>query len=325
MLTIYHSKNMETINSSSFFHYRREKQDFLKIIKNGFSYRYSFEPLGPEFAHSNQDEYIPLMNYMDKGKIVPNRDDYTGIAMPMLCFCDIPIMRAGKHRKNYGEYCIGVDKEMMIGRLKSYINPVFYVSSEDVKSAFEELVRLRRELSLTNEEKTKVRKVSEECKNIKELMDAFKDPSFKEITYKNVRHTKLYLSLMHFMALCKPYTGKNYKGEDVCFYDEREWRVFSYDFGPFKWVYDTTSEEFEKDRAAKNKQLEKTKVLQLLIQPDDIVNIISHIIVSKDDDVPEIINEIMKSPKIFGHKLPKEKKQLLISKVTSFERIEKDC
>ena len=53
----------------------------MKIIKNGFSYRYSFEPLGPEFAHSNQDEYIPLMNYMDKGKIVPNRDDYTGIAL----------------------------------------------------------------------------------------------------------------------------------------------------------------------------------------------------------------------------------------------------
>ena len=92
----------------------------------------------------------------------------------------------------------------------------------------------------------------------------------------------------------------------------------------FKWVYDTTSDEFEKVRAEMNKKLERIKFFQLGIQPEDIVKIISHIIVSKDDDVPEIINEIMKSPKIFGHKLPKEKKQLLISKVTSFERIEKD-
>lgn len=315
---------METINSSSFFHYRRKKSDFLKIIKNGFSYRYSFEPLGPEFSHSNQDEYIPMMNYMDKGKIVPNRDDFTGIAMPMLCFCDIPIMRASKHRKNYGGYCIGVDKEMMIERFESILNPVFYVSSEDVKSTFEELVRLRRELSPTNEEKSKVKKESEECKDIRDLMNAFKDPFFKEIIDKNVRQTKLYLSLMHFMALCKSYTGKNYKGEDVCFYDEREWRVFSYDIGPFKWVYDTTSDEFEKDRATKNKQLEKTKFLQLYIQPEDVGKIISHIIVPTDKKVPEIIKEIMKSPKIFGHVLPTETKQLLISKVTSFERIEKD-
>lgn len=315
---------METINSSSFFHYRREKPDFLKILKNGFSYRYSFEPLGPEFAHSNQDEYIPLMNYMDKGKIVPNRDDFTGIAMPMLCFCDIPIMRAGKHRENYGEYCIGVDKEMMIERFKSFLNPVFYVSSEEIKSEFEELVRLRRELAPTSEERDKVNRVSENCTNIKEICAAFKNPTFKAITQKSVRHAKLAISLMHFMALCKSYTGKNYKGEDVCFYDEREWRLFSYDFGPFKWVYDTTSDEFEKVRATKNKQLEKTKFLQSYIQPDDIVKIISHIIVPKDDDVPEIISEIMKSPKIFGHKLPKEKKLLLISKVTSFERIEKD-
>lgn len=315
---------METINSSSFFHYRREKSDFLKIIKNGFSYRYSFEPLGPEFAHSNQDEYIPLMNLRENGKTIPNRDDFSGIAMPMLCFCDIPIMRAGKHRKNYGDYCIGVDKEMMIERLKSFINPVFYVSSEEVKTSFEELVRLRRELAPTDDEKAKMKKVSEECTDIKEICAAFKDPSLKAIAQKKLRQTRLYISLIHFIALCKPYMGKNYKGEDICFYDEREWRVFSYDIAPFKWVYDTTSDEFEKVRAQKNKKLEKQKIFQLWIQPEAIGKIISHIIVPTDDDIPEIISEIIKSEKIFGHKLPKETKQLLISKVTSFERIEKD-
>lgn len=315
---------METINSSSFFHYRRSKDDFLKIIKNGFFYRYSFEPLGPVFAHSNQDVYIPLANLIEKGKRIPNRDDFSGIAMPMLCFCDIPIMRANKHRKYYGDYCIGLDKEMTIEKFGSYLNPVFYVSSEEVKTEFEELVRLRREIALTNDEKEIMKKISETCTDIKDICAAFKDPCFKEITKKSVRHTRLYLSLMHFMALCKPYNGKNYKGEDVCYYDEREWRVFSYDVGPFKWIYDTTCEEFEKVRSKKNMELERTKILQVLIQSEDIGKIISHIIVPTDKDVPEIIKEILSSPKLFGHNLPKDTKHLIISKVTSFERIEKD-
>lgn len=315
---------METINSSSFFHYRGSKDDLLKIIKNGFSYRYSFEPLGPVLSHSNQDTITPLMNQINNGGITPNRNDNLGIAMPMLCFCDIPIMRAGKHRKQYGDYCIGVDKELIIERFGSYLNPVFYISSEEVRNEFEELVRLRRELALTNEEKEKMNKVWEECINLKDLRSAYKDPSLRDITNKSFRNARFFISLMHFIALCKPYTGKNYKGENVCYYDEREWRVFSYDIGPFRWVYNTTSDEFEKVRAEKNKKLEKTKTLQMLIQPDDVGKIISHIIVPTDDNVPEIIKEILNSPEIFGHNLSLDSKQLIISKVTSFERIEKD-
>ncbi len=315
---------MEAINSSSFFHYRREKDDFYEIVKEGFHYRYSFEPLGAEFAHSNQLQYTPLMNIVEEGKRIPFRDDYSGIAMPMLCFCDIPIMRAGKHRNNYGEYCIGVDKEMMRQRFAAIINPVFYVSSEVVKMGFENLVTLKRELQPTIDKLEKARKVNIGNISISDILDSLKDKNYLFRLNKRNQYSKLYLSLMYFMALCKPYIGMNYKGEDVCFYEEREWRVFAYDMNTTSWVYDTTSDEFEKSRKDYNEKMKQMGFFKKLISQDDVDKIISHLIVPKEENVPEIINEIMNSPTVFGHHVSEEKKQLIISRVTSFERIEKD-
>ena len=157
-----------------------------------------------------------------------------------------------------------------------------------------------------------------------ELLSLMKKPEVQSIVNKGKQYFMVYLGLMQFMALCKTYTGKNYKGEDICFYDEREWRMFSYDFAPFNWVYDTTANDFEAEREMKNKELEKNKLLQFCIKSDDIGKIISHIIVPTDDDILEIIKFITNSKTIFGHGVSKDTKQLIISRVTSFERIEKD-
>lgn len=325
---------MEAINSSSFFHYRSKKEDFYKIIKEGFHYRYSFEPLGTGFANADKNSDASTLNIMNSfapllfdtkdSKDNSQDEDSKGIAIPMLCFCDIPILRAGKHRMNYGNYCIGMDKEMMIKRLSPMINPIFYVSSNVVKQQFEELVALKKELYPTIEELDEVNSVSHKVDDINGLREALNSPSIKATINKGKQYVTTFISLMYFMALCKSYIGKNYKGEDVCFYDEREWRVFSYDLGSTQWVYDTTASDFEKIRAEKNKKLEEQKFFQLLIQPEIIGKIISHIIVPTDDDVPDIIKEIMDSDTIFGHNVTDETKHLIISKVTSFERIEKD-
>lgn len=309
---------MDAINSSSFFHYRSNKDDFYKIIKKGFSFRYSFEPLGATFAKANKAS----KRHHSKSSIIDN--ETKGIAMPMVCFCDIPLLRATKHRNNYGDFCIGVDKDMMIKRFSWIINPIFYVSSEAVKQGFEELVALKRELQPTFEEIKKVDDISEGITDLNDLWSLIKKPDVQSVVNKGMQYFKVYFSLMQYMALCKTYTGKNYKGEDVCFYDEREWRVFFYDWGKTKWVYDTTSSDFEKIRHMRNKDLEKIKFFQNMICPDDVDRIISHIIVPSEKDVPDIIKEIIKSPTIFGHHMSMEKKRLIISRVTSFERIEKD-
>lgn len=325
---------MEAINSSSFFHYRSKKEDFYKIIKEGFHYRYSFEPLGSGFANADKNSDAASLNIINSlapmlfdakdSKETPIEDDSKGIAMPMLCFCDIPILRAGKHRMNYGDYCIGMDKEMVIKRLSPMINPIFYVSSDVVKQQFEELVALKKELYPTIEEMAEIKSISDKVGDIHNLRKALNSPSIKTTLSKGKQYVTTYISLMYFMALCKSYIGTNYKGEKVCFYDEREWRVFSYDLGSTQWVYDTTASDFEKIRAEKNKKLEELKFFQLLIQPEIIGKIISHIIVPTDYDVPEMIKEIMDSDTIFGHNVTDETKHLIISKVTSFERIEKD-
>lgn len=309
---------MDAINSSSFFHYRSNKDDFYKIIKKGFSFRYSFEPLGATFAKANKAS----KRHHSKSSIIDN--ETKGIAMPMVCFCDIPLLRATKHRNNYGDFCIGVDKDMMIKRFSPIINPIFYVSSEAVKQGFEELVALKRELQPTFEEIKKVDDNSEGITDLSDLWSLIKKPDVQPIVNKGMQYFKVYFSLMQYMALCKTYNGKNYKGEDVCFYDEREWRVFFYDLGKTKWVYDTTSSDFEKIRHVRNKDLEKIKFFQTIIRPDDVDRIISHIIVPSEKDVPDIIKEIIKSRTIFGHHMSMEKKRLIISRVTSFERIEKD-
>lgn len=47
-------------------------------------------------------------------------------AIPITCFCDIPIARISDHVDFYGEYGIGLSKEWA---LKNGLNPIFYISS----------------------------------------------------------------------------------------------------------------------------------------------------------------------------------------------------
>lgn len=329
---------MEAINSNSFFHYRSKKADFYKILRDGFSYRYSFEPLGEAFATANEK---PKRSSASKS---PINDEIRGVAIPMVCFCDIPIMRAGKHRKTYGDYCIGVDKEMMIERTPR-LNPVFYVSSSEINEQFEKLIKLRKYFPEIPVENNPIVNAINSFSDSKELVklvatnNGFSDELVEWVKKNNKYISKLiqkapsryndisfelYNSLLHFIALCKHRSGKDYKGKDVCFYDEREWRVFRCQDELFPWEFDTTSKDFEPRRAAKNEELEEKGLFQEMITAEDVEKIISHIIVPKDRNIPTIIKEIMKSPTIFGHELPMEKKQLILSKVTSFERIEKD-
>lgn len=337
---------MEAINSGSFFHYRRDEEDFKKILRDGFSYRYSFEPLGEAIAKAKKK------SKRSSGSTTTNYDEIPGIAMPMVCFCDIPIMRAGKHRDTYGKYCIGVDKDMMKEKMKDSLNPVIYVSSDEINKQIEKLIELKKklpEIDLENNPIADAIKSLKDTKGLVELVTANNSfPYAKELLKLVAKNDKtnselmqslqkqyksfcsdLYNSSLRFIALCKSCEGKNFwekdpKKEDVCFYDEREWRAFTCDEEPFSWVFDTTFKKFEPQRAAMNKKIENKGKFQKMIKAEDVEKIISHIIVPKDENIPTIINEIMDSPTIFGHELPMEKRQLILSKVTSFERIEKD-
>ena len=53
----------------------------------------------------------------------------SGFAIPMICFCDIPLLRTLEHRRKYGNYMVGFDKEYLIQSNLLFLNPVHYLNS----------------------------------------------------------------------------------------------------------------------------------------------------------------------------------------------------
>ena len=80
------------------FHFKRRYEYFIDVLKNGLWPRYCIEP-----------------NW--------NGKDF---AIPMVCFCDIPLSQIQKHVEQYGKYGIGVTKAFA---KKNNITPVLYMDS----------------------------------------------------------------------------------------------------------------------------------------------------------------------------------------------------
>jgi len=88
--------------TKSLFHFTNSFEILCCILKDGFWPRYS-------------QEYIGWV-----------ADDPEFIAIPMVCFCDIPLSRLMEHTDFYGKFGIGMTQEW---GLKSGLNPVLYISN----------------------------------------------------------------------------------------------------------------------------------------------------------------------------------------------------
>lgn len=82
------------------FHYTRQRDHLEDILRNGF---------WPRFCEEDFEWLV---------------ERTTVIAIPMVCFCDIPLDAAGSHRGKYGNYALGFSKSWVE---KLDINPVWYV------------------------------------------------------------------------------------------------------------------------------------------------------------------------------------------------------
>lgn len=70
------------------------------------------------------------------------------LAIPMACFCDIPVEAAGNHRSTYGSYALSINKAWA-GNLD--INPVWYVHDESsIATHLRESVVTRPRFSVAN-------------------------------------------------------------------------------------------------------------------------------------------------------------------------------
>jgi hypothetical protein len=96
----------ENVSSNILFHFTKSMADLKRILKHGFSPHYC-----PEYTLDPVDRKAALKRHP------PTH------AVPMVCFCDLPLSLIRKHLKKYGNYGIGLTKQW--GR-RNGVAPVIY-------------------------------------------------------------------------------------------------------------------------------------------------------------------------------------------------------
>ncbi len=283
---------MNPINASSLLHFTNEINALKGILKKGFRFSYCYEEYNNAIIFNN--------GHKDHASsFIGSNGTKRGVAIPMISFCDIPLLRAKKHAKCYGEYIIGIDKRY-VKNLPYRLNPVLYRFSNHIEQALCDL------------------SVS------KDNFHSSRTFNFKE-------------SINDIIAYSKKYEGFDfYRNEKTCFYDEHEWRTVIPDGNNFAWKWDiefNSKEEYKEYIKPYNEKLQSSEAAYLRFiefqegkDENHFCNFITHIVVSKDEEIPDLIKDILNSEnKLFGYENISENARItLVSKITSFERIEKD-
>ena len=295
--------------SDSLFHFTRHLKVFKLILERGLRYSFSFE----------QFQEAVISNIFTSGCFTDISDDdydmYRGIAIPMVSFCDIPLLRIGTHSKKYGRYAIGLDKRALSSLYDDFINPVVYADSRVFYRSFKyvsgsqgqtiKLVALVRLLKAENPD------IERQLKSV-DIDTKAKEYSFE---LNQCIHT--------LASLFKPTYGKDVYGKEVCFYDEHEWRAIQPNFpkSEFEWEIGITRDRFLSIKDELNMALDNSPEAFLKI-PNDMFNAVTNIIVPTEKIARSIIKFIFTNEKLLGStNIALEQRLSLISKVTSFERI----
>lgn len=314
-------------NAYSLFHFTRTQAVLKSILQNGLRYSFAFEGFNESV----------LLNLYTRG-IIPTteeKDDanYRGMAIPMISFCDIPLTRTYNHSHRYGKYLIGINKDFLCEFYGSFINPVFYGDSGKVDNALRYLTcahgyALKYFISLIGNGK------HDKYKDIYEAFESNNQPKARQALAqapKEIRDAYEYfinlkISIEDLISYYKPTYGVNYKGEKQSFYDEREWRAVMPNQidTPFEWHYPICRDEYNEIRNDINNRLNGYENAYITI-PGHWFNMINHIIVPSEKKVQGIVKFIATSDKLLGYdNVTHEQRLHLISKVTSFERINTD-
>lgn len=218
------------------------------------------------------------------------------IAIPMICFCDIPLTRAKSHSNLYGNFIVGVDKDMAITVFGDNINPVMYRTSQTIGLALHDLSVIKATIDNVDG-----------CYNYKR-------------------------SLNQLIGNTKPYNG-TVNGKDYCFYNEREWRILiPFDYSEYtKWYWNLSEEEFAVKKDEINKILHSSEYAYRgftidIDNEEGFMQFITHIVADTEANIPELVEFVLNEEQpLFGYpKVSKRIRNFLVSRITSFERIEKD-
>lgn len=223
------SNNQLTISSNTLFHFTDKVENVINILENEFR---------PHFCLEDLNIITPDLSYRVELEF----------AIPMVCFCDIPLSQARVHMKTYGEYGIGLSKEW--GKLNK-ICPILYVH-ENSAIPFG------------------VRKMLEKGVEFFLMDNVHVDMPLTNIKYI----AKIVDELDRIESFIKPYEGRlwrngKYSSGKIRFYDEREWRFvpeLPEDFSSSRLTKAEFIDEEKKD-SANEKSREKCV---LKFEPSDI-------------------------------------------------------
>lgn len=280
---------MNPINASSLLHFTNSMDALKGILEKGFRFSYCCEKVS---ATINMNELHPEgANFFR-----PSPHINSHIAIPMICFCDIPLTRAKLHSDTYGKFIVGVDKDMAITVFGDNINPVMYRTSQTIGFALHDLSVIKATIDNVDG-----------CYNYKR-------------------------SLNQLIGNTKPYNG-TVNDKDYCFYNEREWRILiPFDYSEdTKWYWDLSEEKFAVKKDEINKILHSSEYAYRGFTTDidneeDFMQFITHIVVDTEANIPKLVEFILNEEQpLFGYpKVSKRIRNFLVSRITSFERIEKD-
>lgn len=272
-------------NIGTLFHFTKNYSTLKKILREGFRITYCKE--------SFQDFCLGI---------------------PMVSFCDIPLSRTDQHKKAYGNFVIGLDKEKLLATKQlTYLNPVIYCHSEiladslsSYKKDFESLVR-----------------------EIGQMVQKTEYPNVQIVTNGEVgkvlgmqaRSQTIKQRSNSILGFTKPYEGINKKGKKIIYYNEREWRFVIpegtvIDEKECHWLNEDEYKQWRGDYS-------RPKKLFNTILPLD-ADYIAHLIVEREASIPSLIRYIENLDYLLGQPFKKEQKKVLTSRIISFEKIRKD-
>lgn len=212
------------ISANTLFHFTKTKQQLESILRHNF---------WPSLCEEN--------NRIFKGEM-------GRMAIPMVCFCDIPLSNIEKHMDNYGNYAIGLKYSWARA---NGLNPIWYVSSKS----------------------TALKLLKEEYKYV----DLFHD---------NDNNADWVNSEMYKFCFIKKFSERIYKdspdkNKNIRYYDEREWRYVPNLYIGGQRLFLTSKENSDRDTHDRI-----TAILHkhpLTFTPSDI----NYIIVRKDSEILE--------------------------------------
>lgn len=236
------------------------------------------------------------------------------IGIPMVSFCDIPLMRAYVFTSRYGNHAIGLSKKWA---LKNNINPILYICNSDIISSL--LFYKSYETSLRE-------RLKERGSDGQSLKIDLQNPNSVSEIATLINHGNSQSANLNLFGYAKKYTGVNSKKVEQCNYEENEWRyIVKEDISSgINWKWNKSEYDLWRGDTSKSKPTPITALEQkkLVFEVDDI----THIIVEQERQITDIINYVEKLKQLGGSDkiLTENDKKQIYTKIISMEKIKND-